>query len=73
MLPDIQIEVGGTVDRTGLGGSSPAPIRFRINGHLFEFTGSVAEIYALRRDLEDARKFINAARSLHAMLVSEAR
>jgi hypothetical protein len=39
------------------------PLRFRINGHLFRFDGTSAERYAMERDLEDARKCLEAARS----------
>jgi hypothetical protein len=64
MLPEIEIEIGGTIDRNG----TVQPLRFRINGHRLQFHGTVAEIYTIRRDLEDARRYINAARNLEQPL-----
>jgi hypothetical protein len=67
MLPEIEIETGATMN-SHAGVSAPAPLRFRINGHRFQFEGTAAEIYTIRRDLEDARRYINAARNLEQTL-----
>ncbi len=66
MLPKIEVQERATVVYGGAAGGYAAPLRFSINEHRFEFNGSVAEVYALRRDLEDAQKCLDAARWLRA-------
>jgi hypothetical protein len=65
MLPVIDVLVLGTVGRNDYTGSPElAPLYFTINGHLFEFRGTHGERFSLERDLTDARKVLNAARSV---------
>jgi len=59
MLPEIEVKEQPTMEYHGYHGTA-APLRFTINGHRFQFSGSVAEVYTLRRDLEQLRDILRA-------------
>lgn len=70
MLPTIEVESGQGTAIYGdpIVGTRIVPLRFRINGHRFTFEGTDAERYALERDLNDARTYLNAVGILKRFL-----